>query len=262
MGLEPAIFAISLLLATPNAMASGNRFLFCDPGANQFDSLALTNIFSTFLSHVNPDSSFQIVQDTQALSALLKDPSTHFAIVTSDYLASDAGRALRPVLVPSNHGDVFYRKILLDAGKNTLSSLSGKNIAVSSLAVDRDKSAVKAELETIGVPDPVIVPVPKDIDALLALSFGQVDAALVTPASIDVLKQVNPQAAAGYRSLGETQRKLRSPLCILKANVESSEVEAMVAALHKMSSLPEGRELMRQLSFDGWQRFDAGMLKK
>ena len=45
----------------------------------------------------------------------------------------------------------------------------------------------------------MVVPVAKDIDALFALTFGHVQGALVTPSSLDVLKKVNPNAAASKR---------------------------------------------------------------
>lgn len=84
-------------------------------------------------------------------------------------------------------------------------------MAASGLVGDRDQARLTAELAALGVTGARIVTVPKDIDALLALSFGQVDAALVTPISVDVLREVNPQVASKFRILAETAKILRSP---------------------------------------------------
>ncbi len=55
-----------------------------------------------------------------------------------------------------------------------------------------------------------VIPVAKDIDALLALSFGQVQAALVTPDSVEVLKRINPGASAKFRTVYTTSPILRA----------------------------------------------------
>ena len=52
----------------------------------------------------------------------------------------------------------------------------------------------------------MVIPVAKDIDALFALTFGHVQGALVTPSSLDVLKRVNPAAAASAKAFTRVHR--------------------------------------------------------
>ena len=241
------------------AMATGktSKFLFFDPGANQFDIQALSGAFSRFLEHVDADISFQVVRDANALNTMLHDSQVQFVMVNSEFVRT-YGDGLAPLMVPTVGGDAYYRKLLIDTGKTLNKNLRGKGVAASWVAGNRDSSRVTAELASIGVAGARLIAVPKDIDALLALSFGQVDAALVTPSSVEVLRQVNPQVASSFRVIAETKKILRSPVCVVGGRPSSQQVASMVKALTTMSSQSDGRDLMRRLAFDGWTKFEGG----
>jgi ABC-type phosphate/phosphonate transport system substrate-binding protein len=260
-----------LLWAGPPAGRAGaqpaaSRFLvFYDPNANHQAILNITSRFNRFLKDAAPSLRFQPVQKRAQFEALLADPRTVLAIVASSYLEEGARTDLTPVLVPSARGDVYFRKRLVDRGKGKPGDLRGKRVAAAattSVQVDAAREVLRTlQAGGLDVTQVIAIPVAKDIDALLALSFGQVEAALVTPESIEVLKRINPSAAASFRTVFETSPRLRSPLCSVGARLPRPELDALVAALLQMHAHESGGAAVKILGFDRWVPFAAGMLK-
>lgn len=257
-----AVATCVILGAAPPPDAPG-KLVFFDPGANQYDLQGFSGAFSRFLEQVEPMLLFQVVRDAGVLGDMLHDEHVHFAMVPAEFLHSQGkGYNLVPLLVPTMGGDAYYRKLLVDNDGPEGRNLQGKGIAASGMAGKSDAARIADELEALGVVGARIVTVPKDIDALLALSFGQVDAALVAPVSIDVLRQVNPQITQRLRTLAETNKILRSPLCAVAGRPSAAQTAALLKAVNSMADLPEGRELMGRLAIDGWIKAEGGSLPR
>lgn len=252
---------LALACALVGASDGRHGLLFYDPDANHQAIVDITSAFNGYLARVSGALTFQPVQDRAAFEGLLRDHQGEFAIVSSQYLRQSKG--LSPLLVPTAKGDPFYKKLLVDTGNGAAGALEGKAIAATLTGEDRSGQAVLALLREGGVKvnGAVIVPVSKDIDALLALSFGQVQAALVTQASIDVLTKLKPRLVADIRTVYQTPRILRSPLCAI-GDVSSDRKKEFVDAMRSMASDTEGSAAMRTMGFDQWVSFDPGMLRK
>jgi hypothetical protein len=256
------IGALALLPESASAVAARQVLLY-DPDANLSDIVEIAAAFSRYLQRTGENWTFQAVQQRDAFEALLKQPSSEYAIVSAAYLRASSEFNMTPLLVPSHRGDVYYRKQLVTSKKVEARSLSGRNIAVSGAGDERsaETQAVLAELARAGVDKPLLVSLPKDIDALMALYFGQADAALVVPNSIEVMRRITPKAVASLEVLHETHKMLRSPLCAVGKNSASRQKEFLVQYLQGMAADPDGKEIMRRMAFDAWAPFQSDMLR-
>ena len=257
-----AASCLVLCLGSGALAASERRILLYDPDANLGDIVEIAAAFSRYLQRSGESWTFQAVQQRDVFEQLLHDADSEFAIVSSAYLRTNEA-AFAPLLVPSEHNDVYYRKQLVTNKKVQAAVLSGKNIAVSG-AGDEDSpetQAILGDLSKAGVTKPILVSLPKDIDALMALYFGQTDAALVAPHSIEVMQRISPKAVTSLAVLLETRRMLRAPLCAIGRNVSPKRRDTLVQYLRGMAQDPDGKEAMRRMAFDAWVPFQADMLQ-
>ncbi|HET6346153.1 MAG TPA: PhnD/SsuA/transferrin family substrate-binding protein [Myxococcota bacterium] len=263
---RPALACLLLIGAVTlpaAASASPRQVLLYDPDANLSDIVEIAAAFSRYLQRTGENWTFQAVQRRDTFEALLKEPGSEYAIVSAAYLRTAAEANMTPLLVPADHGDVYYRKQLVTAAKVDARALSGRNIAVSGAGDERsaETQAVLADLARAGVAKPLLVSLPKDIDALMALYFGQVDAALVVPHSIEVMRRISPKAVASLEVLHETRKMLRSPLCVVGKISGDKQKEPLVQYLQGMAADPDGKEIMRRMAFDAWMPFQSDMLR-
>lgn len=95
-----------------------------------------------------------------------------------------------------------------------------------------------------------VIPVPKDIDALLAVGFGQVDAAFVSLAQFEMLERVNPNLTANLHEIGYSQE---SPFPRLYATSVATTpmINAVTEAFSKVRDSGPGRRMFSILGFDG-----------
>ncbi len=248
--------AIGVGAREPAHGGSDQRLIaFYDPDANHQAILSIMNGFNAFLKNEGVPLRFQPVMSTEKLEELLRSSSVDFAIVSSSYLKEHPSR-LKPLLVPEANGQHSYRKVLIDRGVGE-PNLAGKNIAATTGEGKDRGSTVLAMLKRAGIPadGALVIPVAKDVDALLALSFGQVQAALVTPTSVEVLKRINPVAAKSLRKIYETDPILRAPLCAVGTATNTQ----LLAALQRMEQDPDGRRAIRSLGFDRWVVYQSNM---
>ncbi len=239
--------------------------LFFDPDANHEAIIPISGWFNQFLQEAGLPLRFQPVQGFQVFTAMLKEEATQYVIVSSQFLGHPEASGLQPLLVPSSGGDVYYRKVLLDRGAEGPADLKSKTIAMTtgSGQFKEQSERLVQNLRPKGreVDRPRFLQVSKDVDALLALAFSRVDAAIVTPTSVDVLKRINPKTVESFRVVTETERVLRAPLCRLKTTPTNPALEQRLLALFKkMADSDPGKKAMRSLTFDSWVDFDPGMI--
>lgn len=251
-------------VSQPASDADARLVVFYDPDANHKAILRITSLFNVFLSNVAPSWRFQPVHSRQAFEDLMRDDRAALAIVSSAYLREKGTKRLRPLLVPSANGDVRFRKLLVETGSGTGRDLAGKRVAAAATAAD-STTAAKAiaevlRAEKLDVSSVIPIPVSKDIDALLAVSFGQADLALVTPMSIEVLKRINPAAAQSLRVVFETKPTLWPPLCAIEGRLDDSDLKKILDVFRAMSDDRVGKQAMRTLGFDRWSEYEEGML--
>ncbi len=255
---DPKDKANTPAVAKPRKPRDTRTVVFYDPDANHEAILQITNWFSEFLRTVDPQLRLQPVRSVGTFERMARNAEADFAILPASYVQRRGNSAnLVPLLVPSSKGDVRYRKVLFaSAGASKMSTVAATTAGGN--AADVTKTLTASGVKMDGV---TIIPVSKDVDALLALVFGQVDAALVMPDSLEVIKTIQPGAENTLRKLQETKPIVRPPLCAV-SDVVTPELQAkLVAAMKRMSSDAAGARAMRSLGLDAWVAFEPGMLK-
>jgi ABC-type amino acid transport substrate-binding protein len=257
-----AIFAVLVC-----ARARADTLVYYDPDANYQAIVAITSLYNAFFRTARIDLTFQPVQTRAAFEKLVGKESASFAIVSSEYLLKVSSPVkLTPLLVPSSAGDTSYRKLLVDRGSGDgRPDWSGKRIATTVVGANplAARLAVLELLRRAGIrsSDVSVIMVSKDIDALMAISYGTVDAAVVSPGSLAVHRRIQPKAAAALRTVFQTDPILRSPLCIVANRASSARRDRVVEALRRMGKDKIGREAILSMGFDQWVPFDTGMLR-
>jgi hypothetical protein len=163
------------------------------------------------------------------------------------------GASFLVIARPLRHGRSSYRKALMT--RSNADSID-----------DLARGAIAATLHSMGSGDPAavlgtfhlaagsarIVPVPKDIDALLALSFGQVDAALVTSEQYEQLARTSPAEAERLRVLAFSS-EVGLPPVFASAATDAGERERLTSLLERIREVPNGADLLAMLGFDGFE---------
>lgn len=169
---------------------------------------------------------------------------------------------MKPLLVGISKGKSTHRKIL-SAKKQfkNLVFLKGKTIASAGnkeytrnillQIFGKDKEGIVNSLK--------IMPVPKDIDALMAVGFGMAAAALTTGRSLVKLEKINPNQYRLLRQLGKSEEML---LAIVAAP-EQLDINGndLIRVLEEMSAVSEGEDNLRMLGLEGWKKLNPRELK-
>lgn len=252
---------LTTLLSTRRLYAEGpadeRLLVLYDPDANHASIAMVAKAFNSFLHSAGLNLRFQPVQAKDKLDELLASGTVDSAIIASALLKS-SGNRFKPLLVLVQSGSPYFRKVPI--ATKELQSLDGKKVAASNTDIER-KDVLLANLRSIGVSarDPYLIPVAKDIDAVLATTFETVDAALVTLTSIELVKRLNPAAAAKVIVLGETKQTLRAPLCHVQGSTLAPDV--LQRSFSAMSTIPAGAQLLALLGVDRWVPFETKMME-
>lgn len=249
---------LMLVLSAQPAMAA-HRILLYDPDANHAALLGFASWLNNFFEAKGKDWVLEPFQSEDAFAKALTAPTSQFAIVQSGYLKRAHDVMLTPIALPAVNGKVFYQKLLFDTGTGTAGDLSGKSIAAT--VPDQDTSVVLETLRRakINTKNAAVISVSKDIDALLGLSFGEADAALVTQESVEVLKKVNPGVMAGLRLVFETPKILRSPLCVVASRATTQEQQDLLSLLQEMAQHATGKEILNDMGYATWVKYEQGV---
>lgn len=246
------------------ADGSADEVLFYDPDANHQAIIQISGWINKFLARSELELRFRPIQRDTVFEATLTKGTAKYALISSEYLSRGGASTMAPILVPVSKGDAYYRKVLLDRGGEETPEYANKTIAAT-LTAGSEREASKRLLDSlarsgIATQGARILRVSKDIDGLLALAFGRVDAAVVTKASVATLEHLNANVAASLRLVAETAQILRSPLCAHE-DVEPQQREAVVRTFESMDADPDGKNAMVALGFDAWVPFLPSMLE-
>jgi hypothetical protein len=163
------------------------------------------------------------------------------------------GGAFSVIARPLRAGRSTYRKALMTrSNADSIDDLARGSIAATLHSMGSgDPDAVLGSFH-LASGSARIVPVPKDIDALLALSFGQVDAALVTSEQYEQLARTSPAEAERLRVLAFSSEVGLPPVFASPAAGEADR-ERLAALLARLREVPNGAELLAMLGFDGFE---------
>ena len=97
-----------------------------------------------------------------------------------------------------------------------------------------------------------ILAVPKDIDALISMGFGLVQAALTTEYSISKLSVINPGLYKKLTILTKSGESLQPIVAVPEAY--SPEVTKLLEIVEGMEKTPAGKNCLQMFGIDGWKK--------
>jgi hypothetical protein len=162
------------------------------------------------------------------------------------------GLDLAVVARPQRHGKSTYRKALMTrANIDSIDDLARGAIAATLHSMGSGDPAAVLDAFHLAAESAKVVPVPKDVDALLALNFGQVDAALVTSEQYEQLARTNPAEAERLRVLAFSS-EVGLPPVFAAAGANPAERERLRDVLARLREVPDGISVLTMLGFDGF----------
>jgi hypothetical protein len=199
---------LSLLCAATPVRASEATLFFYSPEFGPSNLSMLTEAVEAFLDDAAVDVRFQAFARLEDLQRKLAAERPGFLIAPDWLVGTECiDERVRPIAQPRLKGATSGRRALM-AGPAiptaTIDTVGSVAAAVPAAAGNHQNvSITKFRTDHPGIR---IIPVPKDIDALLAVGFGQVDAAFVSLSQFEMLERVNPKLTANLREIGYSQR--------------------------------------------------------
>lgn len=251
-----AACCLALCTWSTHAQAEARQtILYYDPDANYDAIPRIVESLNLYLSEQLPGYVIQMTSDPATTTETIKSGRVAYAILGADFVESSKSLGVSPLLVPQYKGSVYYNKLLVDRGNGAPGDLRGKRIAAAtgdSRAGVADRVLDLLKRAGLQVDDAVFLGTSKDLDALLAVIFGQADAALITSNSLNTLKLVNPAAAKTMRSVWTSGNILRPLLVAIRGNDHGIKREEVMKAFSSIPDNPTGRSAMQAMGYDKW----------
>ncbi len=254
----PPLLLIFLLFAAPAATRGAEAVKICfyssETNINNFKSLKMA--FDDYLSRFGAYE-LQPFNDKQTFeeyirgedSCLLMLSSWHFSKINEDH-------SLTPLLVGVRNGKSRQKRLLV-AKRGAAGAIPGDIGPVASASsVPHTKSVLKEMLHKNGpaLDALKILPVPKDIDALMSVGFGMSRSAVAMANSLEKLKMLNPALFKKLTVLAEGEETM---LLILAAPRRyEKKAGKMIEIMLALPTNPEGKKRINMLGLDGWQKVD------
>jgi ABC-type phosphate/phosphonate transport system substrate-binding protein len=228
---------------------------FYNPDASLKDISILKARVSNYFKKTNTNIDFQPFIKFDAMEQQIEAKKPPFLIISSWYYHLLAQKyPLVPLLIPQKDGRISYKKILVTLEDiRDLKELNGKTLAVTPLGENTvELLATNFFKESlIDIRSMKVITVPKDLDALLAVSYKRVNAAIVVPENIDVLKAANPTVKK-LKTIYTSPEILHPPLVVLKDYASIEEIETIRSIFLAMLESADGKEVLNLLNYDGW----------
>ena len=228
--------------------------IFFDPDANLANAVRIKGSLQTYLKTITPDALFQPVTKQKVFEKILERKQPNYVIVSSYYYKNNKDRlGLNPLLIPLKQGKMTYKKILLIS--NNIVKNGNEKINLLSIATTSARDfilSLKLEKSGLNIKDATVIPVTKDIDALLALSYGQVSSALVVPDSYVYLEDVNPESVKNMRIVFKSHETVNPLLCSFSKNNNKELTNKIEKAFINIMSDENGKTFMELLKYNKW----------
>ena len=234
------------------------KFYYFNPDSVQSNFSLLSRGFSNFLKQAGLDASFQAFAQKSDFDQRIKDIRPDLILVPSWYFQQyGQSLGLTPLLTSLENGKPNYTKILMvrKAEPFTVDQLKGKTVAMTTMGPNTEE-LLKNYFKDQGIDFSTmnIIVTPKDADALYALALGQVDAALVGQATLNMVGSVNQRLLEATKELVASSPVPTPILCALPGSADKVEVAKMKAMLlgeRDNNTLPNNLDL---LHINGWQK--------
>jgi len=249
-----AIIALAcLVLGLPDrAHAAHPKLFFFSPDFSPGNLSVLTQAVDAYLREAGVETTFQAFVRFEDFRRELAAQQPDFVVVP-DWAATPAclGSALVPLARPVRGGESVGRKALIaQSSVGNIAELRNASVAatVPPGGTPSGSSLDRIRREHPGVR---IIQVPKEIDGLLAVAFGQVDAAYVSTRQFDMFASVNPKLGSTLKEIGYAET-MPFPLIYATANADADEIASLRKAIAGVATSGTGKRLVGLLGYDGW----------
>jgi len=246
-------FCAAVLPITIAAFAITNSttiyFYSSESTINNFKSLKME--FDRYLNNYGPYE-FQPFSDRETFEEQVKKrgqcvlllSSWHYNKIYKDY-------GLKAILVGTRNGKKYEERILV---------ASDETVKVGSIAsassIQHTDSCLQTMLKDKSIVDITnILTVPKDIDALMSVGFGMSKFALTTRNTFNELKSANPALYQKLKIMAKGEESLLLVVAVPEAFMQNAQ--DIVRIIQNMAADPNGKEKLRMLELDGWQKLDS-----
>jgi hypothetical protein len=252
--------AFGLCAAGRAAAAEPVKVLLYDPDAAVPNIRVLRSAMQEYLAGRRADVRFAPFERLEDFRRAVAEERPQFAIVASWALRGEGARlGAKALATPTRAGKPTYEKrlVVTDRALGTR-DLGGKTLATTRMGDDALLDQVMFKKIGLETRELKIVYVSKEIDALLALTFGQVKAALVTEATILAFAKSDPEGAAKLVTLAASREIPLPQLVYFPANCSDALVKEVLPLFLEMGQHPQGQRLLKLLRFDDWQPTRGG----
>ncbi len=225
-------------------------FYSSESNINNYRSLKIN--FDNYLSRFGPYE-FQPFKDKTTFEQQAGIHKSCLLILSSwHYKNLCKKKPLTPILVGEKNSRTMQKRILVVKNRHenpgivlqSLSSASSTRHTISIInEIFKNDSLLTGAIK--------ILTVPKDIDALMSVGFGMSKSALVTEASFNRLKQLNPELYDNMAVLAEGEKALLLVLATPK-NISDSCKE-LIQMFKAMPLDPNGQQVIKMLGIDSLQ---------
>ncbi len=256
------IFAVfsSPLLNHPRSEVLGESqytIYFYNPESNVDNFASLKTKLDLYLKTLGPYQ-FQPFCDRNTFETNIRGKQDCVLILSSWYYKElKAFFPIKPVFVGVTDSESIQKKVLISKKDiNNLRMLKGVSIA-SSGSKEYTNKFLKLMLgkENAWLVDTFqILSVPKDIDALISVGFGLVQAALTTEYSISKLSSINQGLYQKLTILAKSDDSLLPIVAV--PEMHNSEISKLLKVVENMGKTAEGKKDIQILGIDGWKKLD------
>ena len=254
-------FITAIITVSPIKVFSGDNITigYYNPDIS-YPASEIIKTADNYYKKLNINLSLQPISNFDNISRLLFDNGVEYLIMPPlfvDYINQDIKVKLRLEAV-DKYGSNSYSKYILikkDSGIKTVNELANKLIASSSYGKISEEILNKyifsgSPLKTDNVD---ILWVKKDLDGIFALVFGQVEAAIVAPASYELLSKEKPEFSSEL-TIVYTSGKIYFPCLYSKDIILNSLDGDIQESFLKMNENGFGMELLKIFGIEKWKK--------
>ncbi len=218
-----------------------------DPDSSLSNAVQVRSAFSAAARALGVNLEVRPISQRRRFVTAVQGAKGGFALMPSWFRLSRSASA-RPLLVARRKGQTTFQHIVL--AKKGASAGAGGAIQVAG-ALDSDywkqlASAAPAELK-----GGRFIQVPKQLDGIMALSYGQVQYCVLPSDAVQTIREQFPALLKDVTVFHETGP--RPNLTLFAVGAADTAAEKKVRSFFKkLGDKKEGRKLLKLLGFDGW----------
>jgi ABC-type amino acid transport substrate-binding protein len=252
------VVLVGALLSVPAfAQAEPVRLFYFSPDFSPGNLSVLTQAADAYFRESKAEARFQAFVRFEDFEREVAAQKPEFVVVPDWANGTDClGIELSALAKPQRGGESTGRKALVARPKvRSVADIPEGSIAatVTPSGVTPGSALERIQREHPGVR---IISVPKEIDALLAVAFGQVDAAFVSTGQFGLLAGVSPKLGADLKEIGYSE-STPFPMIYATAYATTEQIDDVRTAVSNVASTGSGKRLIGLLGYDEWVLVDA-----